>query len=121
MANNSPDKEPHALLTHYVSLFKSKYGTDPKINRYREKWAMQDVVDSVGYVHAKDLLEYYFTLNKAGHPLNFFFYNFDKIDRLRKEVEDDKVKRDMLRYETKTMVEEGRNDEHRGNSDIGGM
>ena len=68
---------------------------------------MQDVIDSVGYTRAKELLEYYFGLTKNGHPLQFFFYNFDKMDSLKIEIEKDKEKRRLLLEETKKMVEQG--------------
>ena len=104
MANN---KEPYILLTMYQSLYKDKYGRAVTINKFREKWAMQDVIDSVGFDRAKELLEYYFGLNKNGHPLQFFFYNFDKMDALKIEIEKDKEKRRLLLEETKKMVEQG--------------
>ena len=104
MANN---KEPYILLTLYQNLYKEKYGRAVTINKFREKWAMQDVIDSVGYTRAKELLEYYFGLTKNGHPLQFFFYNFDKMDSLKIEIEKDKEKRRLLLEETKKMVEQG--------------
>jgi len=100
-------KEPYILLTMYQNLYKDKYGRAVTINKFREKWAMQDVIDSVGFDRAKDLLEYYFGLNKNGHPLQFFFYNFDKMDALKVEIEKDKEKRRLLLEETKKMVEQG--------------
>ena len=104
MAN---DKGPYILLSLYQSLYKDKYGRVPTINKFREKWAMQDVIDSVGFDRAKELLEYYFGLTKNGHPLQFFFYNFDKMDALKIEIEKDKEKRRLLLEETKKMVEQG--------------
>ena len=104
MANS---KEPYILLTMYQNLYKDKYGKTVTINKFREKWAMQDVIDSVGFDRAKELLEYYFGLTKNGHPLQFFFYNFDKMDELKKEIEKDKEKRRLLLEETKKMVEQG--------------
>jgi hypothetical protein len=91
----------------YQNLYKDKYGRTITINKFREKWAMQDVIDSVGFDRAKDLLEYYFGLSKNGHPLQFFFYNFDKMDMLKLEIEKDKEKRRLLLEETKKMVEQG--------------
>jgi hypothetical protein len=91
----------------YQNLYKDKYGKPVTINKFREKWAMQDVIDSVGFNRAKELLEYYFGLTKNGHPLQFFFYNFDKMDELKKEIEKDKEKRRLLLEETKKMVEQG--------------
>ena len=104
MANN---KEPYILLSLFQNLYKEKYGKEASINKFREKWAMQDVIDSVGFNRAKELLEYYFGLNKNGHPLQFFFYNFDKMDALKIEIEKDKNKRRLLLEETKKMVEQG--------------
>ena len=104
MANN---REPYILLTMYQNLYKDKYGRTITINKFREKWAMQDVIDSVGFDRAKDLLEYYFGLSKNGHPLQFFFYNFDKMNMLKIEIEKDKEKRRLLLEETKKMVEQG--------------
>ena len=68
---------------------------------------MQDVIDSVGFDRAKELIEYYFTLNKNGHPLQFFFYNFDKMDSIKVESDKDKEKRKLLLEQTKKLVERG--------------
>lgn len=104
MAN---EKEPYVLIGLYESLYLGKYGKKPKLNKFREKWAMQDVIDSVGFDRAKDLLIYYFKTSKSGHPLNFFFYNFDKIDYLRVAMEKDVENRRMLLEATKKLVEGG--------------
>ena len=102
MAN---EKEPYVLIGLYESLYKEKYNKKPKINKFREKWAMQDVIDSVGFDRTKELLIYYFRTNKSGHPLNFFFYNFDRIDSLKSEIDKDIENRKLLREATKKMVE----------------
>ena len=104
MAN---EKEPYVLIGLYESLYREKYGKKPRLNKFREKWAMQDVIDSVGYDRAKELLEYYFKTSKSGHPLNFFFYNFDRIDQVQSDIEKDKANRAMLREQTKKLVEGG--------------
>ena len=104
MAN---EKEPYVLIGLYLSLYKEKYNKVPTINKFREKWAMQDVIDSVGFERAKDLLTYYFKITKNGHPLQFFYYNFDKIDQMNKEIQKDKLNRSLLREATKKMVEGG--------------
>lgn len=102
MANN---KEPYILLSIYQNTYMQKYNKMPSLNKYREKWAMQDVIDSVGYDRAKELLEYYFTTGKNGHPLQFFFFNFDKIDIMEKEITKDKKNRKLLQEATKRLVE----------------
>ena len=85
MAENN--KLPYILLTDYSNLYKDKYGKVPRINKFREKWAMQDVIDSVGYDRARELLGYYFKTSKSGHPLNFFYNNFDRMDAFMENAE----------------------------------
>ncbi len=99
------DKGPYILISLYDSLYKEKYNKSPRLNKFREKWAMQDVIDSVGFERAKELLIYYFKTSKYGHPLQFFYYNFDKIDRIQTDIEQDKIHRSILREETKKLVE----------------
>ena len=94
-------------MTYYQNLYKDKYGKPATLNKFREKWAMQDVIDSVGFDKANDLLHYYFTLEKSGHPLQFFYYNFDKMEQARIELQKDIETRRLLRESTKRMVEEG--------------
>jgi len=67
---------------------------------------MQDVIDTVGFERAKELLEHYFKCNKIGHPLNWFLYNFDKLDDVLVKSEQDKNKRKELREQTKNLVEQ---------------
>jgi hypothetical protein len=101
------EREPYILIGLYENLYLEKYGKKPRINKFREKWAMKDVIDSVGIDKAKDLLVYYFKTTKSGHPLSFFFYNFDKLDYLKTEREKDAKHRLLLLQATKELVEGG--------------
>ena len=98
---------PYVLIGLYENLYFEKYNKKPRINKFREKWAMQDVIDSVGMDKAKELLVYYFKTAKSGHPLSFFFYNFDKLDYLKTEREKDAKHRKLLLQATKELVEGG--------------
>ncbi len=98
---------PYVLIGLYENLYFEKYNKKPRINKFREKWAMQDVIDSVGMDKAKELLVYYFKTTKSGHPLSFFFYNFDKLDYLKTEREKDAKHRKLLLQATKELVEGG--------------
>jgi len=94
-------------MTLYQNLYKDRYNKPATINKFREKWAMQDVIDSVGFDKAIDLMNYYFSLDKFGHPLQFFYYNFDKMEQARTELQKDIEARRLLLEHTKKMVEEG--------------
>ena len=104
-------KLAYGLVSLYCALYKESYKKVPIVNKYREKWAMQDVIDSVGYDRAKVLLEYYFKTTRAGHPLSWFFYNFEKLDLILQQSTEDKSRRELIRSKTKSMVEE-RDNEH---------
>ena len=104
MAN---ERAPYVLIGLYENLYFERYNKKPRINKFREKWAMQDVIDSVGMDKAKELLVYYFKTTKSGHPLSFFFYNFDKLDYLKTEREKDAKHRKLLLQATKELVEGG--------------
>ena len=103
-------KYAYALVSLYIALYKTRYNKNPIVNRYREKWAMQDVIDTVGFERGKELIEYYFKCNKPGHPLNWFLYNFDKLDDTLIESTKDKNRRKVLREQTKIMVEQELNE-----------
>lgn len=94
-------------MTLYQNLYLDRYKKPATINKFREKWAMQDVIDSVGLDKAIELMNYYFSLEKFGHPLQFFYYNFDKMEQARIELQKDIEARRLLLEHTKKMVEEG--------------
>jgi hypothetical protein len=104
-------KQAYALVSLYCALYKQMYGKNPVVNKYREKWAMQDVIDSVGLERARVLLEYYFKTSRSGHPISWFFYNFEKLDLSLSQIQEDKTRREIIRSKTKTMVQE-RDNEH---------
>ena len=54
---------------------------------------------------------YYFKITKSGHPLQWFFYNFEKLDLTLSQTQEDKTRRELIRSKTKFMVEE-RDNEH---------
>jgi len=99
-------KQPYALLSLYEKLYSERYSKVARLNKFKEKWAMQDVIESVGYDRARELLEYYFRVTKQGHPIQWFFYNFDRLDDMLLQSEEDTRRRQKLREATKKMVEE---------------
>ena len=95
MAKES-NKQPYVLLSLYDSMFKQRYNRPSNINRYREKWGMQDVIDSLGFDRARQVLEYYFKTSKPGHPIQYFLFNFDRLNQIMIELDKDKESRIKL-------------------------
>lgn len=106
MAKADESKQSYTLLSLYEKLYSDKYNKKPRINKYKEKWAMGDVIESIGFDRAKELIEYYFRVTKQGHPIQWFFYNFDRLDDMLLQSEEDIRRRKKLREATRKMVEE---------------
>lgn len=99
------NKEPYILLSLYSNLYEGMYSTKPTINRYKEKWAMQDVIDSIGFERSKNVLYYYFETGKNRHPLNFFYNNFERLEDMMIQTKEDKVRNTRVLQETKNRME----------------
>ena len=104
----------------YQSLYKKKYDKVVVVNRYKRKWDLLDVIQTIGYDRARQVMEYYFTCSKANHPLEWFLSNFDKLDTMMEKAQSDKLNRDLIRTKTKQLVEE-EDLEHRSISNFGGL
>ena len=101
------NKLAYALLDTYVKVYALHYNRPCQINKYRDKWAMIDLIESVGYDRSIELIHYYFkTTSSNRHSLNWFMYNFDRLDDMLTKTEADSVRRARIREATKKMVEE---------------
>lgn len=94
------------LLNQYSALYRDKYGSAPRMNRFKEKYGMKDVVESVGFDRATEIMSYYFKTGRTSHPVEWFKYNFDKLDKVMVEKADDEEWKQKKRAETKARVEE---------------
>lgn len=94
------------LVQLFLKLHAEKYGKRPTVNIFKEKYAMKDVIESVGFERAEELLRYYFKTARHSHPLDWFKYNFEKLEAIVIELTEDEKKRAEMRAETKRRVEE---------------
>lgn len=100
------EKLAFILLGTYGKLYESKYGKKPVINKYKEKWAASSLIEDFGKEDVDEVLEYYFRLSKDGHPLNWFYNNFDSLYSANKENKRDKELRMQRRLETAKIRQE---------------
>lgn len=107
MAQDPLAKQANALVTLFVSLWTDKYKRKPtNVNRYRDKWGFQDMIGDLGYDRSREIMEYYFKTSRAGHPLQYLLYNYEKLDQILREIEEDEVNRAELRAATEKRVRE---------------
>lgn len=100
-------KPEYKLVGLYEKLYLEKYRRKPTINRYRERWGMMDVIESIGYENAVECLVYYFKVDGSGHShsLGFFFNHFDEIWDMMQKKRLDAAKRAELMEQTRKQVE----------------
>lgn len=106
MAKSKVDSAAYALLSEYMSLYWDKYGSNPLINKYKEKWAMASLVEDFGQEEVRETLVYYFKLTKDRHPLPWFFNNFVAVHTSRLSAQKD----DILRAEQRKKTQELRSE-----------
>lgn len=105
MSKLTANQQAYALITLFEKHYQKKYDRKPEINRHRDKWGFQDMVEDLGYGEAQQIVAYYFELKYIGHPVQTLLRNYDKFSRVRKEREEDEANRLRLREETKKRVE----------------
>lgn len=54
------EKQNYAIISKYQSLYKTKAGQSYSINKFKEKWAAQDLIDSYGYDRVLLAMNYMF-------------------------------------------------------------
>ena len=97
----------NALVTFYLGLYTDHYRDKPfGFNRYRDKWGFEAMIDDLGYDLAKDVITYYFTTSRYGHPTKYLLYNYDVLNKdMRDAAEDEQIRID-LRADSKVRVEQ---------------
>lgn len=108
MADATP-KQIHSLVTYFLQQYKKKYGFDAVVNRNRSRWAVGNMLLDMSIDEAKALIDYYFeTASPNGHELDWFLYNYDKLEIARSKHADDAAALARLREESKRRAEEWR-------------
>ena len=99
-------KTAFGMLSYFSNKWKTKYGNTLVINKYKEKWAMASLVEDFGEDQVEKAIDYYFTLNRDGHPLVWFYNNCDTILKTLTEQKKDDILRAQRREQMKKLKEE---------------
>ena len=94
-----------AMLSYFSNKWKTKYGKSLAINKYKEKWAMASLIEDFGEDDVEKAIDYYFNLNKEGHPLVWFYNNCDNILKTLTDKEQDDKLRAERREQMKKLKE----------------
>lgn len=99
----------YRIVAIYQDLYSQKYNRPIQINRYKEKWAIQSLLEDFGFDTVEATLTYYFKTMKDGHPLSWFYSNFELLNNNRlSQINDDMIRAER-RARTQKIVEEYKN------------
>jgi hypothetical protein len=98
-------KQSYSLISLFEHMYELKTGRKPTLNKYREKWGFQDMIDSIGYDRAVEVIKFYFDTPNAWTP-GHLFNNFDRLDESLRKRDDDRAHRAALREQTRLRMEE---------------
>ncbi len=100
-------RQDHILISYYEAKYAQKYGRRPLVNRHREKWGFQDMLESLPMEDCKRVIDYYLDLD-VSHTVRGLLHKFDVYFENMNESEAEKAERIRLRNQTKDVVAEFR-------------
>lgn len=105
MSERTLAQQANALITRYIKAYTEKYGTAPLINRYRDKWGFQSMIEDLGNADAALAIDYYLVRN-GPHTLVELFRSYDALHTQRLAEEEDQRRVARLHLETAQRVKE---------------
>jgi hypothetical protein len=106
LASRSANRQAYALLDLYCVCYEQTHGKKPVINKYRDRWGFQDMIDSIGYDDSVETIKYFFETSSPGHKIPVLLSSFDKMLTELRARQRDRAARESLRKRTQEIVEE---------------
>lgn len=106
MAKPKTQALAYGLMDAYSSLYELRFGKKTQLNRYREKWGFGDMIDSIGYDRAVEVIKFYFETQRDSYSTNNLFNTFDKLDEAIAQRDKDRERRAAIRKLTEQRVQE---------------
>lgn len=111
-------KDCHTLTSYFLKQYEAKYGVPAPVNRHTARWGFDSVLLSMGIEQAKELIDYYLrTASPNRHQLDWFFYNYEKLQKAMDEGKEDDEHRRKLMEESKIRAEQWRQSGKQGIAD----
>ncbi len=91
----------HALTTYYVKAYTKRYKVAPNVNRNTARWGFESLLMDMPADTVKELIDYYLTADSSRrHPLDWFFYNYERLVEDLADRQKDREERARLRRES---------------------
>lgn len=101
-------QQTHALFTYFVNACEEATGKRPVANRNKSKWGLESLLMDYTGVEARELIDYYVEHYESPN-IEWFLFNYEKVDIAKKEYEENKARSEARRKVTQKRLEEWRN------------
>lgn len=98
----------HALTTYFVNKVEEETEKKPVVNRNKARWGFESILMDYTPTQARELIDHY--VEHWDNPtIDWFMFNYDKVDIAKQDYEEEKAKQDARRKATQARLEEWRN------------
>ena len=98
----------HALTTYYISKYTSVVGRAPSVNRNKARYGFEGLLMDYTSENARLLIDYY--IDHYDEPkIDWFIYNYEKVDEAKTDRDHEEVAQAKRRAATEARLEEWRN------------
>lgn len=106
MAKATP-QQSHAVITHFINKYTDSVGYAPVLNRAKSRYGIDNMLIDYTPGQAKELIDYYID-HYATPTIDWFIYNYEKVDVAKQEFEQNKVASAKRRAATEQRLREWR-------------
>lgn len=97
----------HALTTYYVSAYTKAFNSRPVVNRNKARWGFESILMDYPPEDAKRLIDYYLE-HFENLSLDWFLFNYDKVEQHRMDAAREAKLAAARRKETEARMKEWR-------------
>ena len=94
----------HALTSHYIAKYTAENNKAPSVNRNKARWGFEAMLMDYSSAQVRELLDYF--VEHYEHTLEWFLFNYEKVDEEKTTYERNKVATAKRREETKKRLAE---------------
>lgn len=108
MTKKPTAQQCHAMTTYFASAYQDKVGKSAVLNRNKARWSWESVLMDYTPGQARELVDFY--LEHWPDPnLDWFFYNYEKVDQAIADHNQEEEARRARREQTQKRLDEWRN------------
>lgn len=98
----------HALTTYFINKYYEVVGKTLRANRNKAKWGFEAMLMDYTPATVRELIDFYIEHYAATPTIEWFLFNYEKVDEAKQEYEEKKIVTAKRMKETAQRAEEWR-------------